>query len=117
MASFVPLHGSWCWFKMKARARKVPGRARASDDPRASRATASGRLLRQGRAVASPERRLTRRTRAARPVAPCAVARAGARPVSLADSAAECFVTLHGVGDVLTASDLAVTQCEEVQIT
>jgi hypothetical protein len=23
MASFVPLHGSWCWFKVKARARKV----------------------------------------------------------------------------------------------
>ena len=36
---------------------------------------------------------------------------------SLADSGAERFITLHGVGDVLTASDLAVTQCEEVQIT
>jgi hypothetical protein len=34
MASFVPLHGSWCWFKVKARARKVPGKARASDEGR-----------------------------------------------------------------------------------
>ena len=32
MASFVSLHGSWCRFKVKARARKVPGRARGSDD-------------------------------------------------------------------------------------
>ena len=37
MASFVPLHGSWCWFKVKARARKVPAKARASDDGQASR--------------------------------------------------------------------------------
>jgi hypothetical protein len=37
MASFVPLHGSWRWFKVKARARKVPGKARASDDGQASR--------------------------------------------------------------------------------
>ena len=36
MASFVPLHASWCWFKMKARARKVPKRARVSDEERES---------------------------------------------------------------------------------
>jgi hypothetical protein len=35
MASFVPLHGSWC--KVKARARKVPGKARASDEEQGRR--------------------------------------------------------------------------------
>jgi hypothetical protein len=45
MASFVPLHGSWCWFKMKARARKVPGRARASDEVQARRLRAARRPL------------------------------------------------------------------------
>ena len=28
MASFVPLHGSWCWLKVKARVRKVPALSR-----------------------------------------------------------------------------------------
>src|SRR5205807_5059841 len=41
---------------------------------------AGGRQLRQGQALASPERRLTRRTRGAQLAAPCAVARADARP-------------------------------------
>ena len=45
MASFVPLHGSWCWFKVKARARKVPGRARASDDQQPSEPAGIRRLL------------------------------------------------------------------------
>jgi hypothetical protein len=39
MASFLPLHGSWCWFKVKARARKVPGKARASDEDLLSQMT------------------------------------------------------------------------------
>ena len=48
MASFVPLHGSWCWFKVKTRARKVPGRARPSDDERAARPQFVGRLVSNG---------------------------------------------------------------------
>ena len=53
-----------------------------------------------------------RRARTARVAAP------RRRPSSFpTDSAAECCHALHGVGDELTANDLAVTQSHKVQIT
>ena len=56
MASFVPLHGSWCWFKMKAIARKVPGRARASDELQSYRRGLTRRSLTTGKQSSTTRR-------------------------------------------------------------